>query len=340
MWRKILISFLLLYLNSGISQDIHFSQYHQFPLMVNPAYTGNYNGSFRAGTMYRNQYFSIPNSNGGTYQTFGLYADATLFSRRISPDRFNVGINLYSDHAGEGSLTSQEALISISYIKSTDRSNRSSISLGLQGGAVFKRVFVNDLLFESQIENFGFNPNLFNGETNIDGRTMVYPDFNIGAMWQQEASDYISYYIGASVYHIGEPNETFFRDSLNFIPRRFNFHGGVDININDEIVITPSLLFMRQSSAMQLNAGFSFKYQFDNDLLGYFLFRYRGAGDALIVGLGAEKGNIRGSFSYDFTTSSLSRANGGQGGIELSFTYTYKNGKNSRRRRDQFCPSY
>jgi type IX secretion system PorP/SprF family membrane protein len=338
--KKCLIVFCLLCATTLYSQDVHFSQYHQFPLMINPAYTGNYNGLFRASAMYRNQYFSIPNSNGGTYQTIGLYADGSVFSKRISPDRFNIGLNLYSDHAGEGSLTSQEALFSISYIKSTDRSNRSAIALGMQGGAVFKRVFVNDLLFESQIENFGFNPNLFNGETNIDGRTMIYPDFNIGVIWQQEASNFISYYVGGSVYHIGEPNETFYRDSLNFIPRRFNFHGGVDVNVNDEIVIAPSFLFMQQGSAMQLNAGCSFKYQFENNILGYFLVRYRGFSDAIILGMGAEKGSFRGSISYDFTTSNLSLANSGQGGVELSITYTYKHDRNTRRRRDQFCPSY
>ena len=322
------------------AQDAHFSQYHQMPLIINPAYTGNFNGMMRATAMYRNQYFSIPNTNGGTYQTIALAVDGTLFSKRISPNKFNVGLCLTSDHAGEGSLTSQQALFSISYIKSTDRYNKSAISIGLQGGAVFKRVFTNDLLFESQIDNFGFNRNLFNGETKLNGGTMMYPDFNFGAMWQHEASDYVSYYIGGSIYHIGEPNESFFKDTLNFIPRRFNFHGGVDININDEMVITPSILFMKQASAMQLNAGFSFKYKFDNNLLGFLLFRYRGFSDAFIFGIGMEKGDFRGSFSYDFTVSDLNRANNGHGGAELAITYTYKRGKVGHRRRDQFCPSY
>lgn len=333
-----LVAYFLIFTSKA--QDAHFSQYHNMPLIINPAYTGNFNGSLRASAIYRNQYFTVPNTNGGTYQTIGVSVDGTLFAKMISPDRFNAGLVLTSDHAGEGSLTSQQALGSISYIKSTDRFNKSAISVGLQGGAVFKRVFVNDLLFESQIENFGFNPNLFNGETKLDGRTMVYADFNIGAMWQHEASDEISYYFGGSVYHIGEPVETFMRDSTNFIPRRFNFNGGVDININDEMTITPSVLFMRQASAMQLNAGFSFKYKFNNDFLGYFLCRYRGFNDAFIIGFGGEKGDFRGSFSYDFTVSDLNRANNGQGGAEISITYTYKQNRKGHRRRDQFCPSY
>jgi type IX secretion system PorP/SprF family membrane protein len=338
--KNSLLFLFLLAVKLSEAQDVHFSQYHQMPLIINPAYTGNFNGMLRASAMYRNQFFTIPNTNGGTYQTIAVAVDGTLWSKMLSPDKFNVGLVLTSDHAGEGSLTSQQALVSISYMKTTDRYHKSAISLGMQGGAVFKRVFVNDLLFESQIENFGFNKGLFNGETKLDGSTMFYPDFNIGAMWQHEASDVYSYYFGGSVYHIGEPNETFFKDSANFIPRRFNFHGGVDININDEMVITPSLLFMKQASAMQLNMGFSFKYKFDDDLMGYFLLRYRGFNDAFIIGIGGEKGDFRGSFSYDFTVSDLNRANSGQGGAELAIAYTYKQKRKSYRRRDQFCPSF
>ncbi|MBK7957820.1 MAG: PorP/SprF family type IX secretion system membrane protein [Bacteroidetes bacterium] len=332
---------LLTFCLENFAQDIHFSQYHNFPLMINPAYTGNFNGMMRVSGIYRNQWFTVQNNGAfGTYQTMGLSVDGNILKEQFDLDRLNIGLCLYSDHAGGGSLTSQEALASISYRKATDRFGKSSLSLGLQGGMVFKRVFVGDLLFETQAEEFGFNPNLFNGETNIDGRTFMYPDLNVGGMWQHEATDYVAYYISASVYHIAEPRETFLGNDSNFIPRRYNFNTGFDFNINDEIVLSHSMLFMQQASASQLNAGMTFKYFFEEDLMGYALVRYRGWSDAFIFGVGLKKGAWRGTLTYDLTTSNLNIANSGQGGIEFSLEYIYKSEKTSRRRRDQFCPSF
>jgi hypothetical protein len=41
------------------AQDIHFSQFHKNPLVINPANTGFYNGTHRAGISYKTQWSSI-----------------------------------------------------------------------------------------------------------------------------------------------------------------------------------------------------------------------------------------------------------------------------------------
>jgi type IX secretion system PorP/SprF family membrane protein len=344
MTRVILI--LLLCFNNLVSitaQDIHFSQYHNFPMMINPAYTGNFNGAARVAAIYRNQWFTIANPNGGfgTYQTVGLAADMNLMKKELAPNKFSVGMTIFNDMAGNGNLYNREILASISYIMATDRYGKSAISLGMQGGLVMKGINVNNLLFESQVQDFGFNPSIPSGELPLmNNSNFMYPDFNIGAMWQQEASDYVGYYFGVSVYHIAEPKETFYRNSSNYIPRRYNFNAGVDFNINDEVVISPSFLYMKQANAQEVNIGATFKYNFSDDIQGYALARFRGWSDAFIIGAGVQHKSWRGTLSYDFTTSDLAKANNGQGGFELSLVYIHKPDDNRRRRRDQFCPSY
>jgi hypothetical protein len=40
-------------------QDLHFSQFYEFPLLRNPALAGIFNGNFRFTGAYRNQWQSV-----------------------------------------------------------------------------------------------------------------------------------------------------------------------------------------------------------------------------------------------------------------------------------------
>ena len=52
----ILISLLISIPNTGWCQDVHFSQFYQTPLIVNPALTGVFSGDQRGIINYRNQW--------------------------------------------------------------------------------------------------------------------------------------------------------------------------------------------------------------------------------------------------------------------------------------------
>ena len=56
------------------AQDIHFSQFDETPLLLNPANTGIHH-DLRVITNYRDQWQSI----GAPYKTFAFAADAKLF---------------------------------------------------------------------------------------------------------------------------------------------------------------------------------------------------------------------------------------------------------------------
>jgi hypothetical protein len=52
-------SLIILAVTSGSAQDIHFSQFYNTPILVNPAFTGFINGNYRFAALYRNQWASV-----------------------------------------------------------------------------------------------------------------------------------------------------------------------------------------------------------------------------------------------------------------------------------------
>ena len=69
-------------LQKSKAQDLHFSQYFNAPLLINPANTGFApDVDYRVGINYRNQWASItPNP----YKTMGVWGDVQLFTNRFA----------------------------------------------------------------------------------------------------------------------------------------------------------------------------------------------------------------------------------------------------------------
>ena len=55
----------------NFAQDIHFSQFNDLPLALNPSLAGNMDGTMRTGAIYRNQW----NSVSVPFKSIALYAD-------------------------------------------------------------------------------------------------------------------------------------------------------------------------------------------------------------------------------------------------------------------------
>src|SRR5579875_1302569 len=95
------------------AQDLHFSQYFNAPLLVNPANTGfSPDVDWRAGINYRNQYSSLTNN---PYKTMNVWGDAQLFNNRFDNGWMGIGGTILKDVAGAGSLTSTRAYASVAY---------------------------------------------------------------------------------------------------------------------------------------------------------------------------------------------------------------------------------
>ena len=90
------------------AQDIHFSQYSEAPVNVNPALVGS-SYDTRAIVNYRSQWGSVAKA----YQTYGITVEQTLKRLKLKKKFVSLGFNMYSDKAGDakiGTLTPNLAL--------------------------------------------------------------------------------------------------------------------------------------------------------------------------------------------------------------------------------------
>jgi type IX secretion system PorP/SprF family membrane protein len=340
MKKVFIILMSILVLQQAKSQDMHYSQMNNTPLQINPGLTGNFNGLYRLIGSYRNQFSSIPNTASlGVYNTYSFSFDAKLFSEKLDGNALAVGVIFNGDHAGNGSLTTNEYLLSVSYRMKLDRYETSFLTFGLMGGLSLKRVFMYDLLFESQIENYGFNPNIPSGETKFDGSPFVYKDLNLGVVFQQKPSDVFGYQIGMSIYHVNKPVESFSNNPNNYLPSRINIHGGFELNLDDDNTISPSFLYMRQASASQTNIGFSYRKKISDEIALNGMLRYR-VNDAFILGVGTQYKRLGINVSYDITGSNLSTANKSNGAFELTLNYIFGEQNIGNASQRQFCPTF
>ncbi len=324
------------------AQDIHFSQYWTAPQLLNPANTGKFNGVFRATFNYRNQWFTIPTLNSvAPYQTYHASIDAPLFREKLGNNGFGIGASFFNDKAGDGALSTNSALISIAYHQSLDRYGNNHLSFGLQAGVVTKQINITDLIFETQLENYGWNRNLSNGETNFNNKTLIYPDVNVGARFTSRIRDNIKFNFGAAVNHIAEPRESFLQDEKNKLGRRYTFHTGADISLGREgyFSIHPTFLFMLQSQARQFNLGLGLNYQL-NDNIGIFGGGFYRVQDAGIVQVGVDIYNARIGVSYDINHSGLRYASKAQGALECSVVYIFKAQKDQDVLYPKYCPKF
>ena len=98
---------------TGFSQDIHFSQFFETPLLRNPALAGIFSGDLRIQGVYRNQWNSVT----VPYQTASLNGEYKLPVGK-SDDFLTLGGEILYDKAGTVALTATHILPVINYHKS------------------------------------------------------------------------------------------------------------------------------------------------------------------------------------------------------------------------------
>ena len=80
------------------AQDWHYSTFHSAPTMINPAFTGLFNGDLRIIGNYRSQW-----QFANAYETFSMAADGA-FAVINNGDFASAGLTILADQAGDLNL--------------------------------------------------------------------------------------------------------------------------------------------------------------------------------------------------------------------------------------------
>jgi type IX secretion system PorP/SprF family membrane protein len=113
--NKLIKTLLLLVLTPAIiqAQDIHFSQFYNSPLTLNPTLTGYMNGNFRLGAIYRNQWREVTKPFVTTSGSF----DLPIRKGFGDNDVMGVGAVFFHDQSGTVNLATVSVNVSFAYHK-------------------------------------------------------------------------------------------------------------------------------------------------------------------------------------------------------------------------------
>ena len=333
-----LVSCSLLLAALGQGQDLHFSQFFNNPLLTNPANTGFIpDADYRIGASYRNQYSSIM---AMPYKTISIYGDAQVFRDKLENGWLGLGGVILRDVAGRGSLTSTKVYGSVAYHQLLG--NSSLLTVGFNVGWANKRIDQTKLTFPDQFEGKFFDGTRPTSVV-LSNNNVSYLDIQAGLNYAYFPTENIYFNAGYSIQHVNRPLESFIdasADTTRIAMRHIGFLNAI-VKVNDDIIINPNVYYTTQAKASELVLGLNGAYNLSGDgekqLIGGLYYRL---GDAVVPMIGFELKNVRFTFSYDVTTSSLHNFNGYRGASEFNILKKGFYNEYKGNRRETMCPSF
>ncbi len=314
----------------SFAQDVHFSQYYTFAQALNPALTGNFDGSYRVAVIYRNQWSSFLNKNA--FVTPGAAIDLPLFEGQLKKDKLGLGLMFTNDRMGEASLVTTNIGLSLAYHKGLGKLGNHRISLGGQVAYVQRSIDRDSYVFYDQFDVINHSGSGISSEfdvNNFDRGSFYYFDYNFGLYWKSQFSERFKMQGGFSTFHMSQPNQWFISENDNiFLHRRYLGDLGFEVFLTEKLALAPDILYQKQGENQMILAGSSLGYYFNSGFrtnssihLGA---RYRVSpvnGDAVVVLSSVEFRNLRLGVSYDVNLSNLKNSSNLKGAFEVSIVY-------------------
>lgn len=286
------------------AQDLHRTLFNMTPLNINPAYTGDFEGTFRVGGLYKQEH-------SGVYSTPSFFVDVPIIMVR-KRDWVSAGVSLDADKAGTGDLSTTRSLISASYHLSLDKKAQNYLVAGFQFGG--DKVKLNDA----------------NSLITPDGKPLDATNFsdvtnritNIGLMYRGVVDKKTDFNIGAAFNYVIRQEGSIRSGAGGGIrkrPSKIIFHGLLNRQVSDKLSLHPSFIVRNRGNEgtevfVQAMAGYLFKEEIDLRLkggIGYDL----DEGPAVL--LGADYGDWKFRMSFDIPVYGVKEA-AGFGGFEIA----------------------
>ncbi len=312
---------------SAKAQDIHFSQFDETPLQLNPANAGVHH-DVRVIANYKNQWKAV----GSPYKTFAMSADLKLLKSK--KHQLGLGVDFFSDKAGDADMASTQGNVSLSGIININK--KSLISAGLMAGFAQRSMKGDNLTWGNQYNGMAYDGSLPTGETNTPG-SFTYADFAAGAQFSYgtdemyiSANDARKVNIGVAVFHPQQPAYSFYGNKSDILHMKFVLHGDAAIGIkNTNLVLKPSYIIFKQGATQEITPGMSFqyilqegsKYTSNKKPAALTIGGYYRLQDAAIAVVKFEYANYAIGFSYDINLSKLKTVTDTRGGFEISLRF-------------------
>jgi len=317
------------------AQDIHYSQFYNAPLNLNPAMTGVFGGDVRLMGNYRQQWSPWVN-----YLTFSGAVDKKFYPKAPRNGFFSGGLTFNYDEAGDSKLQNIHLGLNGSYTQKL--SDHAYITLGAVVSGNQRGFKQGALTFDQQFdENRGqFFDNLGTGE-NFGNTTQFFLDVGTGINFRiQELSDaelvdeqkYRSKLdVGIGIYHLTTPNQSFFEGVESPLFTRYSPYIAGTLQLGRESPLDVVTHFNGQLQGpyeewlamvglkihLETTPGKQFAIQ---PGVGY---RFDEFGDAYYPTLEVNYRAWQVGLSWDVNVSEFTSVTNGNGGPEISVRYIF-----------------
>jgi len=340
LWKYFPALFCILSTMPVQSQDIHFSQLSQVPLLRNPALSGIFNGDIRVQSVYRSQWGSVT----VPFQTGSLNGEFKLPIGQAS-DFITIGGQVLYDKAGTIGLTTTHLMPCLNYHKSLSETRTSYLSLGFMGGMVRRSFDRSKVTTNNQFNGITFDPTLSDGET-FTGTSYAYWDMSTGISYngQLSTNENDHFYLGLAYQHFNKPgNISFYSDKAIEMSPKWVGSAGARFGMTDYSYFTVESDFSRQGAYTEFMTGALYTWKLDQTEfpryclhLGSYL-RWK---DALIPTARIDVDQMSIAVSYDANISALKAASTGRGGFEISLSYQKQSNRENSPRSYIRCPQF
>lgn len=295
-----------------MAQDLHFSNNAIIPTFFNPAQTGAFAGTYRAGLIYRDQWRSAATP----YQSGGLFIDSPVVFGLTKQHWVGVGATLFYDKAGEVPQTWSGFYPGVSYHIAFDKKFRNIITIGAQYGFATRGNSQQNYISEYTVLTGPKDPDLEHIKAQNGDFSAGYGDLNIGLLFKSHLDKYSKIEVGAAFMHVLNPSVKFEGDGQQSkVGNRINFHTQYRRATSRRMIWEPSIYFSKMPGAsntqIQLRNEYLLKKKGDFAIITGLGFR---VGDAVQLLTGAIYKDWVFSLSYDHGISGLT-----EGGYVSSF---------------------
>ncbi|HNM70170.1 MAG TPA: PorP/SprF family type IX secretion system membrane protein [Flavobacteriales bacterium] len=316
------MAFCVLTAHATCAQDVHFSQFFNAPLTLNPALTGAITSDQRAALIHRSQWQSL----GAPFRTFAFSYDAPLLRGRMNGRYLGVGATAYSDKAGKSGYGDTQGGISLAYGLRTG--DAGILAAGIQCAYGQRSAVLDGLRWDAQYDGSGYDPSRPTGES-LPNTSTSFIDLSSGVVWQHRDGEDIQWSAGIAAFHLNQPSVTLFGTDDDVLRRRYTVHASARF-ASKRWVYLPRFYASAQGGSREIvfggllhrRVGTDSRYTTDKTSSSFHAGVFYRWNDAIVPMIQVEyKRMITAGISYDVNISGLRNASRYKGGMEVTLRY-------------------
>lgn len=306
------------------AQDIHFSQFYNAPLNLNPGLNGIFGGDTRFVGNYRSQWRGVP----VPYTTFMGTVENKFYYRANRYDRYFTG-GLALSHDRQGALELTSLVVGLPLGLTQPLAKNHFLSIGVTPAFGQRSFNTTRWTFDAQFVDCMFDPSAVTREDGtLFSDNLAYFDLSAGLNYRFQARQKRTRFdVGGGIHHVNRPRHNFWNNASDVrLAERKALYGIGLVQASASFDVLGQVFYQQQGAYRELVYGLAGRLLVNDkpyEELALQLgvsFRHRYT-DAMIWTAEVHWKTWTLGFSYDLNLSDFVVATNNRGGPEVALIY-------------------